>query len=311
MPQIAIVVPCFNESEILEENFMVLYNILENLKSKKCINRNSYICFIDDGSKDNTWGIIENLNKMYQHVKGIKLSRNFGHQNALLAGIYNNANVDCLITLDADLQDDPSAIEVMLDKHNEGFSIVYGVRRKRDEDTIFKRLTALTFYKLMSLLKVETIYNHADYRLIDHQVLKEITNFEETNLYLRGIFPLIGFKSTIIKYDRKKREGGESKYPLKKMISFAWNGITSFSVRPLRLVFVLGLVLFVISLFLIGWALIPVFNKEAVPGWASTVLPIFFFGGIQIASIGLIGEYLGKIYNEVKRRPRYIVEKKI
>lgn len=311
MPTLAIIIPCYNESEILAESFKEISKILDSLKQKKTIDEKSFICFVDDGSKDNTWEIIKELNSSFDYVKGIKLSRNFGHQNALIAGIYNNTDVDCLITLDADLQDDPHAIESMLKKYNDGYSIVYGVRRKRDEDSFFKRLSAITFYKVMTKLKVETINNHADYRLIDRQVLKEITNFEEANLYLRGIFPLIGFKSSTIEYDRKKRQKGESKYPLKKMISFAWNGITSFSIRPLRLVFVIGIILFIVSLFLIVWALIPVFNKETVPGWASTVLPIFFFGGIQIASIGLIGEYLGKIYNEVKRRPRFIVEKKI
>jgi hypothetical protein len=216
---------------------------------------------------------------------------------------------DCMVTIDADLQDDIEVIETMIEKYKEGFSVVYGVRDKRDKDSFFKKYTALLFYKLMQKMKVKTVYNHADFRLLDQKVANQLAMFGEVNLFLRGIFPTIGFASTEVFYERKERLAGETKYPLRKMLNFAWDGITSFSVYPLRLIFILGIFIFLLSLGLTFWAFIPVFKGDAIHGWASTVIPIFLFAGIQMISIGLIGEYVGKIYKEVKARPRFIIEK--
>ena len=301
-----IVVPCFNEEEVIKETAKRLLEVLENLIKDKKIDSGE-IFFVDDGSKDKTWELIKDLSNKHKPIRGIKLSRNRGHQNALLAGIFT-ATGDAVITIDADLQDDVSAINQMVDKFLNGFEIVYGVRKKRETDTKFKRITAEGFYDIMKLLGVDIIHNHADYRLLSKRAIQELKNFKEVNLFLRGIIPLIGFKSSIVYYDRDKRFAGESKYPLKKMLGFALDGITSFSIYPLRLITAIGFIIFIISVLLSGWVLFIKFTNSATVGWASTVLPIYFIGGIQLVSIGIVGEYVGKIYLETKARPKYIIE---
>ncbi|MDD5571378.1 MAG: glycosyltransferase family 2 protein [Bacteroidales bacterium] len=311
-PKLCIVVPCYNEEEALAITSKTLLELLGNLILKNKIDESSILCFVDDGSRDATWEIIKDLSQKNKNIHGIKFSTNFGHQNALLAGLLNTKDKsDCIVTIDADLQDDANVIEEMLDKFNEGNEIVYGVRNNRSSDSIFKRFTAQFFYKLMSAMKVKTVYNHADYRLASKRVLNEFARFNEVNLFLRGIFPSLGFKSANVYYKRSERVAGETKYPLKKMIEFAWNGITSFSIYPLRLIFFLGLIIFFLSFLLIIWAFLPVFQGEAVRGWASTVIPLFFFGGLQMICLGIIGEYAGKIYKEIKARPRFIIEEEI
>jgi glycosyltransferase involved in cell wall biosynthesis len=307
---LAIIVPCYNEQEIFPEASKTLLDLLHELIHKNKISPQSFVCFVNDGSRDKTWELISDAcDKNPIHVKGIKLSTNFGHQNALMAGMMTmKSSSDCMITIDADLQDDVSVIEKMVDKHREGFKIVYGVRNKRDTDTFFKRFTAKAFYRLMQRMKVKTVYNHADFRLLDKVVAEQLALYGEVNLFLRGIFPTIGYPSSEVLYDRKERTAGESKYPLRKMLNFAWDGITSFSVYPLRLIFLLGVFIFFISMILVVLAIVPVFLGKVVQGWASTVIPIFVFAGLQMISIGLIGEYIGKIYKEVKARPRFIIE---
>lgn len=306
---LAIIVPCYNEEEILHDTHAKLRAKLTELKGIKLISTESYIVYIDDGSRDNTWHILQNYANL-KEAKAIKLSTNFGHQNALLAGMLSlKDKYDMAITIDADLQDDIDVFGEMITHYHQGKQIVYGVRDDRSSDSFFKKTTASIFYKLMSFLKVRTIYNHADFRLLSTQVAGQLSHYRESNLFLRGIFPTIGYPSAIVKYDRKERLAGETKYPLKKMIQFAWNGITSFSSYPLRLIFVLGMIVSLISLGLVAWALIQSFKGHVIPGWASIVLPIFFFSGLQMICIGLIGEYLGKIYQEIKARPRYIIER--
>ena len=309
--QLSIVVPCYNEEEVLNESSKQLLAILERLVQKKEIDESSSIYFVDDGSKDKTWEIISKLSEDNPQIKGIKLSRNKGHQNALIAGLYS-AKGDALVSIDADLQDDVSVIEQMVLKFKEGSDVVYGVRSRRDNDTWFKRFSAEGFYKLMALMGVDIIFNHADYRLMSRRVVEHLKSYEEVNLFLRAMVPLIGFKSDVVEYERSERFAGESKYPLGKMLSFAWDGITSFSVTPLRLISLIGATIFVISLFISIWALgVKLFGSNAVPGWASTVLPIYFIGGIQLLSLGVIGEYVGKIYSETKKRPKFIIEQEL
>jgi len=309
--QLSIVVPCYNEEEVLNESSKQLLAILERLVQKKEIDETSSIYFVDDGSKDRTWEIISKLSQDNTQIKGIKLSRNKGHQNALIAGLYS-AKGDALVSIDADLQDDVSVIEQMVLKFKEGSDVVYGVRSRRDNDTWFKRFSAEGFYKLMALMGVDIVFNHADYRLMSRRVVEHLKSYEEVNLFLRAMVPLIGFKSDVVEYERSERFAGESKYPLRKMLSFAWDGITSFSVTPLRLISLIGATIFVISLFISIWALgVKLFGSSAVPGWASTVLPIYFIGGIQLLSLGVIGEYVGKIYSETKKRPKFIIEKEL
>jgi len=309
-PLLAIIVPCFNEEEMFPMTYPTLVQLLDILVEKGKIHSESFVCFVNDGSRDKTWQLIDSAcNENPQRVKGIKLATNFGHQNALMAGMMTmRTECDCMISIDADLQDDISVIETMVDKHAEGFKVVYGVRNKRNTDTFFKKFTAQLFYRFMQRMKVKTIYNHADFRLIDRVVVDQLALFGEVNLFLRGMFPIIGFASTEVIYDRKLRLAGETKYPLRKMLSFAWDGITSFSTYPLRLIFIIGVIVSAISLLLAVLAVIPVFYGQTIQGWASTVIPIFFFSGIQIISTGLIGEYIGKIYKEVKARPRFIIE---
>ena len=306
---LALVVPCYNEEEVLPKTKGELQKLLDRLRQKGLVNQESFICFVDDGSSDRTWELIEKFSKE-PSVKGLKLSRNCGHQNALLAGLFYVEGVcDAAVSLDADLQDDISVVEQMCEKFLQGYEIVYGVRKRRDTDTFFKRTSAEGFYKLMRFMGVEIVENHADFRLMSKRSLKWLKEFEEVNLFLRGIIPLLGLKSDVVYYDRKERFAGESKYPLKKMLAFAWDGITSFSVAPLRFITVLGGVVLVLSLILSIWALAAKLSGAAVSGWTSMMLIVLFLGGVQMLSIGIIGEYIGKIYKETKRRPRFFVEK--
>jgi len=307
--KLGIVVPCYNESEVLPETSRRLLGLLTRLVHAGSIGPDSRIWFVDDGSRDRTWEVIEELHRKDERCAGIKLSRNRGHQNALLAGLYT-ADGDAVVTLDADLQDDIDVVEEMVKAYASGHQIVFGVRRQRKTDTAFKRLTAGLYYRMLRTMGVDTISNHADYRLMSRQAIECLKEFSEVNLFLRGIVPLIGFRSTIVYYDRAERYAGESKYPLRKMIMFAIEGITSFSAVPLKLITMLGLFLSLSSIVAVTWALlVRLFNEKAVPGWASTVLPMYFLGGVQLFSIGIIGEYLAKIYMEVKGRPRYFIEK--
>jgi glycosyltransferase involved in cell wall biosynthesis len=313
LPVLAIVAPCYNEAPVIRATASSLISILNDLVTRAKISPKSYVYFVNDGSTDNTWELIEELHRSKDCIKGLKLSRNFGHQNALLAGLMNiKEHCDCAISIDADLQDDVAAIEEFIDRFRQGYELVYGVRRQREKDTLFKKYTALIFYRIMKVLGVQVIYNHADFRLASRRVLAALSSFKEYNLFLRGLFPLIGFRATAVYYDRRERFAGESKYPFKKMLSFALDGITSFSIIPLRLVTVSGFFVFLLSFLMSVYILFEtVIRKNTVPGWASTVLPIYFIGGIQLLSIGLLGEYIGKIYKEVKSRPRYITETEI
>ena len=309
LKNLSLVIPCYNEEAVLPEAAKVISQKIRSLISNGIISPESSIYFIDDGSKDKTWEIIENLNLADSMIKGMKLSRNRGHQNALLAGLLN-APGDVLISLDADLQDDINIIDDMLEKHYSGKHIVYGVRSSRDLDTFFKKHSAQLYYKLIKSMGVDAVFNHADYRLMSRETIEELKGFNEVNLFLRGMIPLIGYDSDISEYKRSERVAGESKYPLNKMLAFAWQGITSFSNFPLRLISWLGFIVFMFTALMSGWILITkFFTDDALPGWASTVLPMYFLGGIQILAIGVIGEYLGKIYLEVKNRPRFIIEK--
>lgn len=311
-PLLTIVVPCFNEELVVEETARRLNEVLLRLIAGSKIDSRSFLYFVDDGSRDSTWGIISRLHAADTRIKGLKLSRNAGHQNALLAGLLSVKNrADCVVTIDADLQDDVSVIGVMVDEFQAGNEIVYGVRKERKNDTPLKRGTALFFYRLMQLMGAEIILNHADFRLCGKKALDELTEFREVNLFLRGIFPLLGFSSSRVYYDRKERLAGKTKYPLRKMLGFAFEGITSFSVTPMRIVSITGFLVFLASFILGIWALISTFVMKVVPGWASTVIPIYLIGGIQLLSIGLIGEYVGKIYKEVKARPRFIRDKEL
>lgn len=310
LPKLAIIVPCFNEMEVLPYTIPKLKELIKKLKKKNVISLESFICFVDDGSKDNTWEIIE-TGCTADEFSGIKLSTNFGHQNALLAGLFENkSSADLFVTIDCDLQDDLQVIEKMVFSYLNGNQIVYGVRGSRKSDSFFKRISAGLFYNLQTKLGVNVIEHHADFRLITQEVLFHLEKFNEVNLFLRAIFPTIGFKSDKIFYDRTSRVAGETKYPLKKMISFAWDGITSFSVFPLRIITVIGALIFLISMVLgLYFLYLKLFTEKLFPGWASTVIPIYFIGGIQLLCIGIIGEYIGKIYKETKGRPKYIIEK--
>lgn len=309
MCKLLLVVPCYNEQEILEKTYSTLSMYFSELKERNAITADSKICFVNDGSRDSTWIIIDNICKRDSTIIGLKLSRNFGHQAALVAGLLHHKNqFDCYVSIDADLQDDLRAIDGMLEKYNEGSKIVYGVRNDRSTDSFFKRFTAESFYKLMQRMGVPTVYNHADFRLIDNQVLNEFSNFGETNLFIRGIIPMIGFQSDKVYYKRLEREAGESKYPLRKMLIFAWNGITSFSTVPMKLVLWFGIFNFVFAMGITVWVLVCKLFGFTVQGWTSIVLPMTFFSGSNMIAIGLIGEYVGKIYEEVKARPRYIIE---
>lgn len=307
-----VVVPCYNEEEVLEETTKRLKEKLNTLIKSKKISNKSKVMYVNDGSKDNTWELIKKINKQEKLFTGISLSRNRGHQNALLAGLMTAKNyADVVISMDADLQDDINAIDEMIDKYHSGCEIVYGVRSSRKKDTWFKRTTAQVFYKFMKFMGVDVVYNHADYRLTSKRVLDEFENYKEINLFLRGMFPLVGFKWDVVYYERHERFAGESKYPLKKMLNFAWDGITSFSVRPIRLVLNLGIIIFGISLLVLLYCLIVKLLGKTVTGWTFTVCSIWFVSGIQMLSLGIVGEYIGKIYSETKRRPRYIISENL
>lgn len=306
-PKLAIILPCYNEEEILELSKKRLLNKLNNLIFLNKISIDSKLCFVDDGSSDQTWNILDSYHQ--KEIITIKLANNFGHQFALLAGLETlKNNFDVYITIDVDLQDDINCIDLMVDSYMNGDDIVYGVRNDRKNDTLFKRKTASLFYNLMSRMGVNSIKHHADFRLINNAVLLEFLKFEESHLFLRGIFPVIGFNQGIVYYKREERSLGESKYPLKKMLSFAWDGITSFSNKPLKLVLYIGVFSLLISIVLIIYALAQLIIGNVVSGWTSILIAIVFFGGIQTIAIGVIGEYVGKIYYQVKRRPRYIIE---
>lgn len=307
-----IVVPCYNEEAVLKETTKRLREKLDELLSKKIISKKSKVLYVNDGSKDKTWELIEEINKEDNTFTGISLSRNRGHQNALVAGLLTAKEyADVVISMDADLQDDINAISEMLEKYLNGADIVYGVRNKRDKDTFFKRFTAEGFYKFMKVMGVDIVFNHADYRLTSKRVLDEFSNFKEVNLFLRGMFPLIGFKEEVVYYERQERFAGVSKYPLKKMLNFAWDGITSFSVKPLRFICVLGFIVLFTSLCIMLYSLLRKVTGNVVEGWTFLAISIWFIGGLQMISIGIIGEYIGKIYNETKERPRYIISKSL
>ena len=307
-----IVVPCYNEEEVLSESIKLLTKKVDKSIKDNKINKNSKILFVNDGSKDNTWKIIKDNSKTNRLVTGISLSRNRGHQNALLAGLLTAKNhADIIISMDADLQDDINAIDEMLEKYQEGNEIVYGVRKSRKKDSLFKKTTALLFYKLMKFLGVECIYNHADYRLTSKKVLNALEEYDETNLFLRGIIPTIGYKSDIVYYDRGERYAGKTKYPLKKMISFAVEGITSFSIKPLTMICHIGILILIISIIIMIYSIVRKVTGNTVTGWTFLSISIWFIGGLQMTSIGIIGEYIGKIYYETKKRPRYIISENL
>ncbi len=308
--KLLLVVPCYNEEEIIISSNQKLTIYLDGLIANGIVSEESKICYVNDGSKDNTWNLIESLSAEDEKVIGVKLSSNFGHQNALLAGLFEFKNqFDCYITIDADLQDDVNAISEMLKSHQNGSAVVYGVRNDRSQDSFFKRFTAETFYKIMLNLGVPLVFNHADFRLIDNNVLNELEKYNEVNMFLRGIIPTIGYKSDKVYYKRLEREAGETKYPFKKMVLFAWNGVTTFSTVPMRLVLYFGFLNFIIAIAIGLYVIFSIFMGHTVPGWTSTLLPMAFFNGSNMIAIGLIGEYIGKIYEEVKARPRYIIEK--
>ena len=306
---LAIVAPCYNEEEVLPTAKEELLSYLHRLIDQKIVSSQSFICFVDDGSKDRTWELIQTY-AQDPHIKGLKLSRNFGQQNALLAGLFYASEMsDAVVSLDVDLQDDITAIKEMCQKFFEGYEVVYGARKSRQSDSPFKKIPARAFYKVMEWMGIEMVPDHAHYRLLSKRAVKWLEKFEEVNLFLRGIIPLLGLRSTVVYYERKKRPAGESKYSLKSLIELAWDGITNFSVVPLRFITFLGITVLVLSFALSVWVLISKLSGEAVSGWTSMMLIVLFLGGVQMLSIGIIGEYIGKIYKETKRRPRFFVEK--
>ena len=303
------VIPCYNEQEVLPETSKRLKEKYNNLIKANKINEKSRIVFVNDGSKDKTWSLIEELHQKDSVFSGINLSRNRGHQNALLAGLLAaKDHGDMIISMDADLQDDIDAIDEMIEKYLDGYDIVYGVRNKREKDTFFKRFTAESFYKLINSLGGQLIYNHADYRLMSKRAVEALSMYKEVNLFLRGVVPMIGYKTTTVGYERGERFAGESKYPLKKMLLFAMEGITSLSVKPIRLISMLGLTIFVVSIFMLIYILFRYFNGAPITGWASVTVSVWAIGGLMLLSMGVIGEYVGKIYLETKERPKFIVE---
>ncbi len=312
MTTLYLAVPCYNEQEVLPDTTEKLSAKLNSLINGGRISPESRIMYIDDGSKDTTWELITKLHEENPLVAGLKMSRNRGHQNTLYGGLMVAKELaDAVISIDADLQDDIDAIDEMLDKYENGCDIVYGVRSKRDTDTFFKRFTAEGFYKILSFLGAEVVFNHADYRLMSKRALDELQNFREVNLFLRGIVTMIGFKTDTVEYKRKERLAGESKYPLKKMLSLAWEGVTSLSIKPIRLITVLGALVFIVSIIMLIYSLVTHILGSTTWGWTSLIVSIWALGGLQLFAIGVIGEYIGKIYLEAKRRPRFIVDKLI
>lgn len=311
MDRLGVVVPCYNEEEVLHIAADALREVLDDLISKGKIAADSFVLFVNDGSKDRTWELIEEEHKNHPvQCLGVKLAGNVGHQYALTAGLLTAKDMcDVTVSIDADLQDDVAVIEEMIDKFHEGNDIVYGVRKERKTDTFFKRTTAQGFYKVMALMGVKTVYNHADFRLMSKRAVQQFSLYKESNMFLRGMMPLIGYQTTEVYYDRKERVAGESKYPLKKMLALAFNGISSFSVKPITMIMWLGVIIIVASLLAAVYALISYFAGSVVPGWTSLILSVWLLGGLQLIAIGLVGMYIGKIYMEVKERPRYNIEK--
>ena len=304
-----VVVPCYNEEAVLPETSKRMLELLSEMTAQSLISEDSRIVFVDDGSRDKTWQMIDSLTKTDDMFAGIRLAHNAGHQNAVYGGLMTVMNdCDCAISIDADLQDDINVIPKMVEDFRQGYDIVYGVRNKRTTDTFFKRTTAVGFYKLMHAMGVNIIFNHADFRLMSRRALKALASYPERNLFLRGIVPTIGYRSTCEYYDRSERFAGESKYPLKKMLSFAFDGITSFSISPIRLILSMGAVACIIAIVMAVYTIIEKIQGNTSAGWASIMLSVWFMGGVQLLSLGLIGEYIGKIYKEIKRRPRYIIE---
>ncbi|MBQ7358654.1 MAG: glycosyltransferase family 2 protein [Lachnospiraceae bacterium] len=311
MDRLAIVVPCYNEEEVLHIAADALRAVLDDLIAKNKIAQDSFVLFVNDGSKDKTWELIEQEHQTHPtQIKGVKLAGNVGHQFALTAGLLTAKDMaDVTVSIDADLQDDVNVIEQMIDKFHEGKDIVYGVRSERKTDTFFKRFTAQSFYKVMAMMGVKTVYNHADFRLMSKRALEHFAKYEESNLFLRGMMPLIGYETDSVYYERKERVAGESKYPLKKMLALAFDGITSFSIKPITLITGLGITIVICCVLAAIYALVSYFTGNVVPGWTSLILSIWFIGGVQLLAVGLVGQYIGKIYMEVKHRPRYNIEK--
>lgn len=310
MQRLMIVVPCYNEEEILPYSTEKLTEVIKNLIKKSKIASNSGILFVNDGSKDKTWEIIQNEYAKNPYVYGLGLAGNVGHQNALFAGLQTAVEIcDFSISIDADLQDDIEVIEQMVDEYLSGADIVYGVRSERKTDTFFKRFTAQSFYRIMEMMGVKTVYNHADFRLMSARAMKQLGQYKERNLFLRGMVPLIGYKTATVTYARKERLAGESKYPLKKMLSFAWDGITSFSIKPISMIMTFGRVIVACSVIAFIYTLVSYFMGHVSPGWSSLMISVWFLGGVQLLFIGVVGQYVGKTYIESKERPRYNVEK--
>ena len=310
-PKLCIVIPCYNEEEVLPITAPMFLDKINELIGLGLISEESKILFVNDGSKDKTWEIIEKLSNTDDKFIGISQSRNRGHQAAVLAGLMEAKDeFDITISIDCDGQDDINAMNEMVTKYLEGYEVVYGVRSKRDTDTFFKRFTAESFYKLLKWMGAEVVFNHADYRLISSKVLNEFAKYKEVNIFLRGLIPLVGFKSTTVEYKREERIAGESHYPLKKMLGLAFDGITSLSVKPIRMITSVGVIISILSLIIICWAIITHLFGNSIAGWASIIAMISFFGGLQMICIGIIGEYIGKIYLETKARPRYIISER-
>ncbi len=309
MDRLALVVPCYNEEAVMKISSEALRGVLQDLIEKQKIAADSFVLFVDDGSKDKTWELIEEEHRLHSNVKGLKLAGNVGHQFALTAGLITaKDHSDVTVSIDADLQDDVNVIEEMIDKFHAGNDIVYGVRNDRSSDSFFKRFTAQGFYKMMAVMGVKTVYNHADFRLRSKRALEQFAKYRESNLFLRGMMPLIGYQTDCVYYERKERVAGESKYPLKKMLALAFNGISSFSVKPISLITALGVIIICMCFLAAVYALWSYFTGHVTAGWTSLILSIWFLGGVQLVSIGLIGQYIGKIYIEVKQRPRYNIE---
>lgn len=308
MTTLYIVIPCYNEQEVLPETVSRLRQKLEALTAAGTVSDESRLVFVNDGSKDHTWELITQYHQEDPHVQGIDLSRNRGHQNALLAGLMTvRDRADCVISMDADLQDDIDAVDAMLEKYEDGCDIVYGVRSSRKRDTAFKRMTAEGFYRLLRSFGVEVVFNHADYRLMSRRALEGLSEFREVNLFLRGIVPMIGYRHDCVYYERKERFAGESKYPLKKMLAFAFEGITSLSIKPIRMILSVGVLLFFVSIAMLIYSLVQYCRGQVTPGWTSIMFSVWAIGGIQLIAIGIIGEYIGKVYLETKQRPRYLI----
>lgn len=310
-PTVAFIIPCYNETDVLPLTIRTLQSLLMQWKEERLIAHDSFVLFVDDGSKDATWACITAIHEQDDQFHGLKLAHNVGHQQALFGGLKESrTQAECFISLDADLQDDLGIVPAFLEQFHVGHDIVYGVRADRSSDSWFKRTSAEGFYRVMSGLGVETIPDHADYRLMSRRSVETLCDFPERNLFLRGIVPTLGFKTTTVSYQRQRRQAGESKYPLRKMLHLAWDGITSFSVRPIKLLFLISVLMLIVSIGFVGYAFYREMVGETINGWTSLMMSIWFIGGLQLFGIGLIGEYIGKIYQEVKRRPRYVVEEK-